>query len=78
MLRVDKLDRQVGSASCGIASRHCSPLARGMQVAARMASASTSWKQFDAARQALMRTQLQRIVALKGKGLSESVSSCGS
>ncbi len=59
-----------------VAFRHCSPKwlwPCGMQVAARMASAFTTWKQVDAARQALMRAQLQRIVALKGEGLSENV-----
>lgn len=41
------------------------------QVAARMVSAFTTWRQFDKARQTAMRAQLERIVA--HKGLSENV-----
>ncbi len=41
------------------------------QVAARMVSAFTTYKQFDASRQAAMRKQLERIVATNG--LSENV-----
>lgn len=36
------------------------------QVASRMVSAFNSWKQYDTARQALMKAQLQRIVAAEG------------
>ncbi|PNW83978.1 hypothetical protein CHLRE_04g213250v5 [Chlamydomonas reinhardtii] len=43
----------------------------GLQVAARMVSAFTTWRQYDASRQALMRAQLERIVA--HPGLSENV-----
>jgi len=41
------------------------------QVAARMVSAFTQYRQFDKARQGLMRAQLERIVATNG--LSENV-----
>ena len=41
------------------------------QVAARMVSAFTNWRQFDPKRQALMRAQLQRIVDTPG--ISENV-----
>ena len=41
------------------------------QVAARMASAFTTWRQYDAPRQALMKAQLQRVLA--APGLSENV-----
>lgn len=41
------------------------------QVASRMASAFTTWKNFDPPRQALMRAQLERIS--KAEGLSENV-----
>ena len=41
------------------------------QVAARLVLAFTAWKQFDAPRQALMRTQLTRIT--NEAGLSENV-----
>ncbi|KAG2500410.1 hypothetical protein HYH03_001981 [Edaphochlamys debaryana] len=41
------------------------------QVAARMVSAFTTWRQYDTERQAMMRAQLERIVA--HKGLSENV-----
>lgn len=43
------------------------------QVAARMASAFTTYHQFDSTRQELMRAQLQRIVKQKELGLSENV-----
>ena len=42
-----------------------------LQVAARLVSAFTTWKQFDSGRQALMKAQLQRIVGTKG--LSDNV-----
>ncbi|GLC52687.1 hypothetical protein PLESTB_000657300 [Pleodorina starrii] len=41
------------------------------QVAARMVSAFTTWRQYDTERQAMMRAQLERIVA--HPGLSENV-----
>ena len=41
------------------------------QVASRMVSAFTTWKQFDPARQALMKAQLQRI--LDAEGISDNV-----
>lgn len=41
------------------------------QVASRLASAFTNWKCFDQGRQAMMRAQLERIVA--SEGLSENV-----
>ncbi|KAG2426656.1 hypothetical protein HXX76_012967 [Chlamydomonas incerta] len=41
------------------------------QVAARMVSAFTTWRQYDAERQAMMKAQLERIVA--HPGLSENV-----
>lgn len=41
------------------------------QVAARMVGAFTSWKQYDAGRQAMMKAQLERVVG--AEGLSENV-----
>jgi aminopeptidase N len=41
------------------------------QVASRMISAFTTWKAFDAGRGAMMKAQLQRILA--AEGLSENV-----
>ncbi|GFR41652.1 hypothetical protein Agub_g2389 [Astrephomene gubernaculifera] len=41
------------------------------QVAARMVSCFTTWRQYDSERQAMMRAQLERIVA--ANGLSENV-----
>lgn len=41
------------------------------QVAARMVGAFTMWRQFDKERQAMMKKQLQRVVA--SEGLSENV-----
>lgn len=41
------------------------------QVAARVAGAFTTFKQYDAGRQALMRAQLQRLA--DAEGLSENV-----
>lgn len=48
------------------------------QVAARMMNAFTRWKQFDAKRQALMRTQLERIQATPNlcKDVQEVVAKC--
>ena len=44
----------------------CALDAINAQVAARMASAFTRWRKFDAGRQALQRAQLERIVARPG------------
>eukprot|EP00955_Chlamydomonas_euryale_P052981 355343-Chlamydomonas_euryale.AAC.8 len=43
------------------------------QVAARMASAFSTYRQFDSERQAMMKAQLQRIVDEQKNGLSENV-----
>ncbi|KAG1656781.1 hypothetical protein FOA52_007829 [Chlamydomonas sp. UWO 241] len=43
------------------------------QVAARMASAFTTYRQYDTERQAMMKAQLQRIVDHQKEGLSENV-----
>ena len=47
------------------------PGGRNAQVAARMVSCFTTYRNFDSARSALMRAQLERISA--HKGLSENV-----